>query len=173
MITVKNLLSSVALIAISSLASAGRYDANHIYAQVVDVQAIYTTYQVPQNRRVCKDEYRNYNNKASHGGNGGGAVLGAIVGGLIGNRFGKGHGRDAATAVGVIAGAAIGSNAKSHDYNRPPKRHCYTKTDYYEEQRVSGYDVSYDYNGRIYHTRLKNHPGDRVKIEVSVQAVEY
>jgi len=151
-------------------ANAGHYDNNYEYAQVINVQTVYETYQVPQNRRVCTNDNRS-NRYSSRRGNGGGAVIGGIIGGLIGNRFGKGHGRDAATAAGILAGAAIGSNAKRNNYNNG--RHCYTKTEYYNEQRIAGYDVSYDYNGRTYQTRLQNHPGDRLRVQVSVQVAEY
>ena len=171
--TVKNIISSLALAAIAGTASAGRYDNEYTYARVVDVQPIYETYQVPQNRRVCKDVNRTDDYNSARKGNAGGAIIGGIIGGIIGNRFGSGHGREATTAAGVIAGAALGSKAKRHDYNSQPRRHCYTQTEYYEEQRVSGYDVSYDYNGKTHHAHMQNHPGDRVRIEVSVQVAEY
>lgn len=176
--TVKTLFSSLALIAVTSIASAGQYDRDYTYARVVDVQPIYENYQVPQNRRVCENRYDD-RHRSSHRGNGGRAIVGGIIGGLIGNRFGKGSGRDAATAAGILAGAAIGSNSKhnrrDHRYNnnRRTRQHCYTQRDYYQEQRISGYDVSYDYNGQIYQTRLQNHPGDRVRIQVNVQVAEY
>ncbi len=38
-----------------------------------------------------------------------GGVAGAVVGGLVGNQIGGGSGRDIATAVGVLGGAAAGS----------------------------------------------------------------
>ncbi len=44
-----------------------------------------------------------------HGTTGGGAVLGAIIGGLVGNQFGGGSGKAAATAIGVVGGAAAGN----------------------------------------------------------------
>jgi outer membrane lipoprotein SlyB len=46
------------------------------------------------------------------GNSGGGAVLGAIIGGVIGNQFGHGNGRAAATAVGVVGGAAVGDSVE-------------------------------------------------------------
>lgn len=180
--TLKITLSSIVLIAITSIATAGRYDQDYTYAQVVDVQPIYENYQTPQNRRVCDNNTRrrNNNNDVQYRSNGGGAILGGIIGGIIGNRFGKGHGRRAATAAGVMVGSAIGSNTKhSGQYNnnrydrRNNSRACYTQRDHRVEQRITGYDVSYDYNGQIYQTRLQNHPGDRVRIQVSVQVAEY
>ncbi len=50
-----------------------------------------------------------------HGTSGGGALLGAIIGGVIGNQFGHGNGRAAATAVGVVGGAAIGDSVEQND----------------------------------------------------------
>jgi outer membrane lipoprotein SlyB len=47
------------------------------------------------------------------GTTGGGAVLGAIIGGLIGNQFGGGSGKAAATAVGVVGGAAVGNSVEA------------------------------------------------------------
>ncbi len=41
----------------------------------------------------------------------GGAVSGAAVGGLVGNQFGEGRGNTVMTAVGALAGGAIGANA--------------------------------------------------------------
>ncbi len=171
----KIILILITLISISNYATAGHYNNDSIYADVVEVQAIYERVRVPQNHKVCKNRRNNYNDRyrTNHRENGGGAILGGIIGGLIGNRFGKGHGRDAATAAGVIAGAAIGSKARPKGYYSQNGRQCHTQRDYYEEQRIAGYEVSYEYMGRIYHTRLQNHPGDRVRINVNVQVAEY
>lgn len=168
--TLKTLFTTIALAATTFSVNAGQYSNDYDYAEVVDVQTIYETYQVPQNRRVCNDN-RNYR-QSSHRGNGGGAVLGGIIGGLIGNRFGKGSGRDAATAAGILTGAAIGSNSKNRR-NGYSNRNCHTQTQYRQEERIAGYDVSYDYQGRIYQTTMQNHPGSRVKVAVNVQVVDY
>ena len=182
--TIKNMFKSIVLLSLISTAYADRYDSEYTYAPVVDVQPIYSTYQIPEEHRVCENRpnrTRHYNSNRRHS-NAGGAILGGIIGGLVGNHFGDGRGRDAATAAGIIAGAAIGSNARpvgyydnrrhGRRYNRHQRR-CYTETEYRQEQRISGYDVSYDYDGKIHHTRLQNHPGDRVRIRVNVQVAEY
>lgn len=168
-------LSSFVLLAISSSTQAGYYDRDYTYAQVVDVQPIYAEFRIPQNRRVCDQNSRRPHNRPQHASNGGGALLGGIIGGIIGNRFGKGHGRQAATVAGVIVGSTIGSNARSQGYysTNDSRRACYNQREYRIEQRITGYDVSYEYNGKIYQTRLQNHPGDRVRIEVNVQVAEY
>jgi outer membrane lipoprotein SlyB len=41
--------------------------------------------------------------------NGTGALIGGILGGVTGNQFGKGNGKTALTVLGVVAGAAVGS----------------------------------------------------------------
>ena len=179
--TIKNIVLTSALLSITTFASADQNN-DFNYAPVVDVQPIYETVQVPQNRRVCRKSRhnnRNRNNSRHQQGNSsGGAILGGIIGGLLGNRFGDGRGRDAATAVGIMTGAAIGSQASSsnnrygNSRNRRGDR-CKTVRDYYEEERIMGYNVSYDYNGRIYHTRMHNHPGERVRINVTVQVADY
>jgi len=168
--SLKTIFTSAAFLAAFNV-NAGRYDNNYEYAQVVDVQTVYETYQVPQNRRVCNDNPRGHR-QSSNRGNAGGAVLGGIIGGLIGNRFGKGSGRDAATAAGILTGAAIGSNSNNRNRHYSG-RQCYTQTEYYQEERIAGYDVSYDYNGRVYQTRMQNHPGSRVKVVVNVEVAEY
>lgn len=59
---------------------------------------------------TIRDVYQVELRQGSSGG--GGALLGAIIGGVIGNTIGHGDGRAAATAVGVIGGAAIGDSVE-------------------------------------------------------------
>ncbi len=169
--TIRKIITGLALITTTiGTAHADRYDSNATYAKVVDVQPIFETYEVPQNKRVCRDQPIR---QPSRAGSAGGAVLGSIIGGVIGSQFGSGNGRKAATAAGILAGAAIGSQEGSHRGANQPRRHCYTKTTYHEEQRVTAYDVSYEYDGQIRHTTMQNHPGERVKVQVNVQVVDY
>lgn len=46
---------------------------------------------------------------------GGGAILGAVIGGVLGHQVGGGTGRTAATAVGVVGGAVIGSQVEQRN----------------------------------------------------------
>lgn len=99
---------------------------------------------------------------------GGGAVLGAVVGGVLGNSLGGGFGRAAATGLGVVAGAALGNQVEANSTAPAEQavRSCQTVTTY--ENRLVGYDVVYDYNGRRYTTRLAQDPGARIALDVSV-----
>ncbi|MCB1603697.1 MAG: glycine zipper 2TM domain-containing protein [Xanthomonadales bacterium] len=182
--TVKKLLSGIAILSLATAVSAGRYDSDYSYARVVNVEPIYETYQIPQETQVCTRDNRydrNHGDYRTQRASGGGAILGAIIGGAIGNRFGKGNGRKASTAAGVFVGAAIGANAEKHnrDYRYGNNRHdnrggyCYTETEYIPEQRIVGYDVAYEYDRKVYHTTMQNHPGERVRVRVDVQVAEY
>lgn len=42
-----------------------------------------------------------------------GAAIGATAGGVIGHQFGKGNGKTAMTVLGVLGGAAVGSQVNS------------------------------------------------------------
>jgi uncharacterized protein YcfJ len=96
---------------------------------------------------------------------------------VIGNQFGRGHGRDAATAAGALLGYSLARDSQRHhgyysggrEY-RTYQQRCATRTEYYNDERVTGYDVSYRYNGRVYYTVTDYHPGDRIRVEVSVNA---
>ena len=37
-----------------------------------------------------------------------------------------------------------------------------------DETQPDGYLVDYEYNGRVYSTRTRRHPGDRIRVTVSV-----
>jgi uncharacterized protein YcfJ len=54
-----------------------------------------------------------------------GTLAGGAVGGLVGNQFGKGKGKTAATAAGVIGGAAIGHHVASGNEEQSPEQYCH------------------------------------------------
>ena len=158
------------MVGLPLMASANRYNNGRInYGQVVEVEPIYQTVSIPEERQVCDQRRNNRYNQQSHGNHAGRAILGGIIGGAIGNRFGRGHGRDASTALGILIGAGVGANKGQHNN---PRRNCYIETHYREENRFMGYDVTYDYNGNLYHTQMQEHPGDRVRLRVNVDVVD-
>lgn len=134
------------------------------YATVVSSTAV--TASVPVRRQVCSDGQQSVQRAPS----GAGAVIGAIAGGVLGNSVGGGFGRAAATGLGVVAGSVIGNQveADSNPVTEVPVRRCQTATSY--ESRVVGYDVTYDYAGQRYSTRMARDPGQR--LAVSVQPLE-
>lgn len=176
----------VAGLCLSATALAGRYgETEYALARVVSVDPIIETISQPVEHEVCWNEPVTYREPVRHDRgrrSGAGPVLGAIVGGVIGNQFGRGRGRDATTVAGAALGYAIAhDNQRRYDgdyrggYRErvvyTDERRCRIDTSYREEQRVTGYDVSYRFHGRIHHTVTDYHPGDSIRVAVQIEAV--
>jgi uncharacterized protein YcfJ len=97
-----------------------------------------------------------------------GAVIGGIAGGILGNQVGKGNGRTAATAAGAVTGALVGDRVENNGAGTAGRQvqNCRTVDNW--QTRVTGYNVEYEYQGRTYSTVMPNHPGDRIRVRVSV-----
>lgn len=98
--------------------------------------------------------------ESASGSNAGGAVVGGLVGALVGSRFGGGHGRDAATVAGAIGGAMVGGNAGSGP-TATTYQQCST---IYEPGPPAGYQVTYDYKGKLLTTTTRTPPGEYLRI---------
>jgi uncharacterized protein YcfJ len=96
-----------------------------------------------------------------------GTVLGAVAGGALGNQIGGGSGRTIATGAGAAVGAVAGTNI--NDNLSGGGQTCQSVPQY--EQRILGYDVTYEYAGMTYTSRLRNPPGEFIPVRVSVQPV--
>jgi uncharacterized protein YcfJ len=156
----------------------GRSGGSHYdYARVLRVDPMIDVVRVAQPREVCWTEQvthrrsRGYNSATPE-------ILGGIIGGVVGNQFGHGRGKDVATVAGAILGGSI-----AHDMERrrrtygyaaytEPVQRCRVEQDYYEQERIVGYDVTYRYNGEVYHTRMDHDPGRRVRVRVDVGVAE-
>ena len=117
--------------------------------------------QVPVSQQVCGNQQVVSQAPRS----GAGAVLGGLAGGLVGNAVGGGSGRAAATALGIVGGAMLGNSAEGPGpaYVQNVQT-CGTQTTY--ENRTVGYDVTYEYAGRQYNTRMASDPGQYVPVQV-------
>jgi uncharacterized protein YcfJ len=100
-----------------------------------------------------------------------GAVVGGVAGGLLGSRFGEGNGR----VVGAVAGAGVGAIVGDRLDNRDspgaivgpaPVQQC-QQVDHLET-RTTGYQVTYEYDGQRFLTRLPYNPGNQLRVNVSV-----
>lgn len=135
------------------------------YGRVIEARPIYerVVYSTPVD--YCHTETR-ARTVRSGGDSFGGTVVGGLVGAAIGHELGNGKG--GATAVGGLIGAAIGNDvAGGERVTRYQDREiCRRDYDRDVEHRISGYDVTYSYMGRIYHTRTNRHPGDRIAVDV-------
>lgn len=139
-------------------------------ARVVDVQPLYETvsYQVP--REVCEEQ------RVQTGSGGGQSpvapVLGAVIGGVLGHAVATKN-EPVVTAIGAVLGGAVGYNiakqtARPQYVTYGTQEVCSTVRDTHEEQRISGYQVRYEYLGQRYTTITRNQPGDSVRVRVDV-----
>jgi len=113
-------------------------------------------------------------------------VLGGIAGAVLGSKIGEGSGRYVGTAVGSMVGGMAGrsiydSSVRNRQYQRRgtvsvcdpvpvTSRNGSYNQNTYDDDSVQGYDVTYEYANRTYHTRTNYHPGDRIRVRVDVQA---
>lgn len=117
--------------------------------------------QVGVPRQVCTQESVAVQGQKS----GAGALMGAIAGGVIGNQIGNGSGRTAATAVGLVGGAILGDRIEGAPAPQTQTvQNCRTETVY--ENRVSGYNVTYEYAGRQYMVQMPRDPGATIRVNV-------
>jgi uncharacterized protein YcfJ len=72
-----------------------------------------------------------------------GSVIGGIAGALLGSRVGGGNGRLAMTAVGAVTGAMTGDRLAQRDSQPQQSCHWVQRA----EQQISGYRVTYAYEG--------------------------
>lgn len=165
------------------LADNGRYrdrGGDVEYARVIRAEPIYRQIRVDQPRQECREErvvYRESSGPSYRNPEAG--LLGGIIGGVAGYQFGKGSGQAVATAAGALIGASIGHNrygGGNSGYTTErvayePRCTSYNETRY--EQQLQGYDVTYQYQGRTYHTETSEHPGRRIPVRVQVSPVSY
>lgn len=167
--------------------------ADYDYARVVDVDPIVRRIRVTEPRRECYEETRydydrSYDSRyAGRGGSSAGSmILGGMIGAAVGNQIGSGDGRRAATVAGAIIGSAIGHDVAARRDARSvgPTGERYVARPYTVErceirpvesweERIEGYHVTYEYQGRRGHMTLPYDPGSRVRVRVDVRPAEY
>ena len=134
-------------------------------ARVISATPVYQTVSAP--RQECWNETTA---QAPSGGNTAGAVIGAITGGLLGATVGKGNGKVAAGAVGAATGAVVGDRWNNGGGPQEVQR-CRTVEG--TQQQMIGYDVTYQYQGRQFATRLPYAPGPWVLLRVNLEVAPH
>lgn len=146
-------------------------------ARVIDSTPVYRTVKVSNPRQECWEEavsVPRYSTASTQSRTP--EILGAIVGAGVGRLFGSGRGQDVATVAGAVLGGSIG-----HDINNRKKQtgsdvryeqRCRTVDEYHTEERLQGYDVTYEYNGSVFTTRTKTDPGSTLRVSVNVVPIE-
>ncbi|HVY04585.1 MAG TPA: glycine zipper domain-containing protein [Burkholderiales bacterium] len=101
-----------------------------------------------------------------------GAIIGGVAGGLLGSQVGRGNGRVAGAAVGAGVGAVTGdviANQNRGDttvVTSQPVQRC-RQVDSYQTV-TTGYNVTYEYGGQRFSTRLPYNPGAQLRVNVAV-----
>ena len=163
----------------SSVVIAGGYKHNSFsdHAYVTDVQPIYRTVKITAPQEECWEQEVYHEPQYVSHGDAGGTIVGGIIGGVIGHQIGRkvngGRGKNGGTVLGTLIGAAIGHEKSGHKKvskggYTTVESHCEVVDTYHTEERVEGYRVSYEYNGEVFHTRMKHHPGKRIRVKVQV-----
>jgi uncharacterized protein YcfJ len=153
--------------------SDGRDD--YDYAPVTRVEPIVRQVRIETPRRECYDDVRTVESPAPQVA--GQTLLGGIIGGVIGHQFGhSNHSRDFATVAGAAIGAGVGYTNATRSYGPQTReevvQRCDVRYDHEYEERIDGYRVTYEYNGREYTTRMPYDPGERIKVRVAVAPAE-
>ena len=134
--------------------------------------------------------YRNdgyYGNNNGYGGSQTGrtvaTVLGGVVGAVLGSQVGGGSARYATSALGSMVGGQVGGSIYDQRQRQRqqgqvtvcdpvPVNGGYSNAGYGNNARYGNaqdaYDVTYEYNGRRYTSRMNYDPGQRVRIRVDV-----
>jgi uncharacterized protein YcfJ len=153
----------------------------HVWARVVSVEPIVAQFSSPSSQEVCWEQpvtyyqpgrtYPTYRRDPTSG-----MLVGALIGGALGNQVGGGSGRKAATVAGALIGGKVGRDAaassggevvhESGQYRDGYERVCETRTSQHTQDRIVGYDVAYELEGRVYNVRTDSHPGDQIRIGI-------
>jgi len=161
-----------ALVFATSLAHAG--GVHYQTVPVLEVEPRYTVTRTPVDRTVCWEE-TSYQRTADSRRSSTPTVVGAIIGGVIGNQFGGGSGKKAATVAGAALGGSIGRDAGRANqpgrYVPVSEERCTVQRDFEERNVISGYRVTYVYEGQTHQTTMRHHPGDSLRVRVSVTPV--
>ncbi|MEO0443006.1 MAG: glycine zipper 2TM domain-containing protein [Pseudomonadota bacterium] len=172
-------IAFITSLAIASTAQAGSQQGNHgqdtiDYARVISVDPIYDSVSYKEPYQSCHYEDRVLRQAS---GSKTPVIIGGLIGGAIGNKLGHNKSNK---RVGAVAGAILGGSIaadihrnKHHGHAVRSERICHTAYEVRYKQAISGYNVAYKYRGRTYFTTRHQHPGDRIKVAVSVRPVDY
>lgn len=135
------------------------------YAEVIAVQPVNETIKTP--RQVCKDVVVTKKAAVKDEHKITGTVIGALAGGLLGNQIGGGTGKKVATVAGAAAGGYAGNkvqgNMQENDTYQTTETRCSTVTD--TSQKLVGYDVKYELDGKVSQVRMDYDPGTRIPLD--------
>ncbi|MGE4405462.1 glycine zipper 2TM domain-containing protein [Pseudomonas sp.] len=134
------------------------------FAEVLAVEPVKETIRTP--REVCKDVAVTRQKPVQDQHRIAGTAVGAVVGGLLGNQVGGGTGKKIATVAGAVGGGYAGNQVQERmqansTYTTTETR-CDTVTDSHD--KIVGYDVKYDLDGKVGRVRMDRDPGSQIPV---------
>ena len=105
-----------------------------------------------------------------------GEIIGGVAGGVIGNQVGGGSGKSVATGAGVLVGSIVGDFLQNGQQQTEGRQR--TKVEEVCEQKerqkriVTGYNVEYQYRGKVNHVLMSYDPDGYVDLEVNVNVID-
>ena len=164
----RRFLRPAALATIASLAVGVQASSHYETARVIDVIPVYETVRYAMPVENCRAQTVRL---PQYQASGTAPIIGAVIGGAVGNAVGhKKRNKQVGALIGAVLGATIGNDIANASPNRArygTRHYCDTYTEYRNEERLLGYDVSYEYAGQTYTSRMKRRPGDEIRIRVT------
>ncbi len=164
------LLAAILLVTPAIALAGTEYD----WAPVTGVSPVYEIVTLIEPHEECRDERVAYSPGQASATP---SILGAIVGGALGNAVGhKKRNKQVGVVVGALLGGSIGADIARHNRGYEPvsygtRTRCHVVEQTRREERLAGYDVTYEYGGTTYRTRMERDPGERVRVQVRVTPV--
>ncbi|MBA1278108.1 glycine zipper 2TM domain-containing protein [Stutzerimonas stutzeri] len=158
-------LGAVVVTAGGAFATYTLVDRGPEFAEVLKVEPVTETIKTP--REVCKEVTVTRQKPVQDQHRIAGAAVGAVVGGLLGNQVGGGTGKKIATVAGVVGGGYAGNQVQermqANDTYTATETRCNTVTDTHD--KVVGYEVQYDLDGKVGTVRMDRDPGNRIPVQ--------
>lgn len=168
---------ATALLASGTAAAAG-YGGQTYYieAPVVAVSPMVEIVEVSTPQEVCwNEQVRHRVEDRSHGPRTS-TIVGTVLGAAIGNNIARGDDRKSARIAGALLGGAIGRDVGRNNAHArtvvSSERRCEIEHVTHEEERINGYRVRYEHDGRTFVTRTATDPGETLRLRVSVAPID-
>lgn len=178
-----NLTTKAALLILLTASATALADADSIRltdsARVFSSVPVYTTVKEVTPREECWTETvtRERHIPAERRNDAAPVVVGGVIGGALGHAVGHGHSnKKLGAVVGSVLGAAVGHSVASEREVRPERtavtydtvERCKMVEETQTRRVFEGFDVTYEYRGEVYTTRMPREPGKTIELAIEV-----
>lgn len=104
-------------------------------------------------------------------------IVGGVIGGALGHAVGHGRSnKKLGAVVGSVLGAAVGHSVAGEREVRPERtavsydqvERCRVVEETQTRRVFEGFDVTYEYQGEVYTTRMQREPGKTIELAIQV-----